>query len=107
MVCTCLRRNLAAGCLFNTATTVGYGLKGGQNNYVIIHKLSFVSVTNYKHGLIKGALFFFLLMRYNKRIQEGWRRVSRDLIIHRPYARKLKVLVTRAPQAAAVLREGL
>lgn len=85
---------------------MGYGLKGGQNNYVIIHKLSFVGVTNYKHGLIKGALFF-LLMRYNKRIQEGCRRVSRDLIIHQPYARKLKVFVTRAPQAAAALCEGL
>lgn len=85
---------------------MGYGLKGGQNNYVIIHKLSCVGVTNYKHGLIKGALFF-LLLRHNKCIQEGWPRVSRDSIIHRRYARKLKVFVTRALQAAAALREGL
>lgn len=75
---------------------MGCGLKGGQNNYVIIHKPSFVGVTIYKHGLIKGALFF-LLMRYNKCIQEGCRRVWRDLIIHQTLRPKVESVCHPGP----------
>lgn len=86
---------------------MGYGLKGGQNNYVIIHKLSFVGVTDYKHGLINGALFFFfycVIINIYLRVGVGFRGIW---LSTKRYARKLKVFVTRAPQAAAALREGL
>lgn len=77
---------------------MGYGLKGGQNNYVIIHKLSFVGVSDYKHGLIKGALFFFfLLLRYNKYIPEGRRCVLRDLIIHQTLRPKVESVCHPGP----------
>lgn len=87
---------------------MGYGLKGGQNNYVIIHKLSFVGVTDYKHGLIKEALFFFFLYCVIINIYLRVGVVFRGIRLStKRYAPKLKVFVTRAPQAAAALREGL
>lgn len=70
-------------CLSSAADAVGCDLKGGLNNYVIIHELPCLGVNNYKRSLIKEALlfllFFFLPFNVwqNKRDTGGRRRVSK------------------------------
>lgn len=69
-------------CLFSTADAVGCDLKGGLNNYLIIHELPCLGVNNYKRSLIKEALLFLLFffgfnVWQNKRDTGGRHRVSK------------------------------
>lgn len=97
-------------CLFSAADAVGCDLKGGLNNYVIIHELPCLGVNNYKRSLIKEALlflFFFLLM-FGKTnvIREVGVACRRDPMVPR---QERRVFCHRRPEGCCCFsaREGL